>query len=261
MTAEARVGSLPVQENSSQAAADFERLEDEVVIDLRPTPPVLEFRDRSISLDSSTPSMRQRLVIRALDLMIAVPVLVMASPAIVALGALVRLTSKGPVVYRSHRQTRDGKRFDMLKFRTMVSDADEVLEQYFADNPDAKQRFERHNKFRVDPRVTRVGRVMRKLSLDELPQLINVIKGEMSIVGPRPQLDFEAERFGSALPTVQRVKGGMTGLWQVSGRSHLTFEERLALEVEYATSRTLKQDLVIITKTAGQMVNGSPGAY
>ncbi len=239
----------------------IERLEEHVIVDLRQEPAVLLYGDASVELDPSLPSRQERLAVRALDLAIAVPAAIVLFPVVVALAAVVGLTSKGPVFYKSNRQTRGGKWFEMLKFRTMVADADLVLEQYFSDNPDAKERFERHNKFKVDPRVTKIGRVLRKFSLDELPQLLNVIRGDMSVVGPRPQLDFEVERFGSARPTVQRVKGGMTGLWQVSGRSHLTFEERLALEVEYATSRSLKGDMAIIAKTAGQMVAGSPGAY
>lgn len=246
---------------ASGDGALIERLEEHVIIDLRHEPAVLLYRDTAVDLDDELPSRAERLKVRALDLAIAIPASIVLFPVVVVVAIIVGLTSKGPVFYKSNRQTRGGRWFEMMKFRTMVADADHVLEQYFSDNPDAKERFERHNKFRVDPRVTRVGQVLRKFSLDELPQLLNVIKGDMSVVGPRPQLDFEVERFGSARPTVQRVKGGMTGLWQVSGRSHLTFEERLALEVEYATTRSLKGDVSIIAKTAGQLVAGSPGAY
>lgn len=240
---------------------EVEVLEDEVHIDLRGRCPVLTFRDLQIDLTDTPMSKSDRAGVRALDLLITIPIAMLALPVMVLLALLVAATSRGPVFYKSHRETVGGRVFSMWKFRTMVADADEVLQQYFADNPDAKERFERSNKFKKDPRVTRVGRVLRRLSLDELPQLWNVVKGDMSVVGPRPRFDWESERFGSALPTVERVKGGLTGAWQVSGRSDLTFEERLAIEVEYSLNRTVRRDAAIIAKTALQMLKGSPGAY
>lgn len=240
---------------------DFESLEDQVMIDLRSEPPLLMFRDTKVDLITSRTTKRERFSVRLLDVTLASVALAGLFPLMIVIGLVVKATSRGPVLYRSHRETRDGKPFAMFKFRTMVVDADEVLAQYLADDPDAKERFERHNKFKKDPRVTRHGRLLRTLSLDELPQVVNVLRGEMSIVGPRPRLDWESSRFGSALGTVERVKGGMTGQWQVSGRTHLTFEERLALEVEYATTRSLRGDLRIIARTAVQLGQGSPGAY
>ncbi len=240
---------------------DVELLEHEVSIDLRGRCPVLNFRDLTIDLIDTPVPKSDRVRVRILDLLITLPVAIVAVPVMLVLSIIVACTSRGPVFYRSHRETSNGDVFSMWKFRTMVADADEVLQQYFADNPDAKELFERNNKFKRDPRVTRVGRVLRRLSLDELPQLWNVIRGDMSVVGPRPRFDWESERFGSALPTVERVKGGLTGAWQVSGRSDLTFEERLAIEVKYATTRSIRHDLKIIAKTALQMLKGSPGAY
>ena len=238
-----------------------ELLEDSVVIDLREDPPLLSIGDKTLTLNPSRPSLRQRAIVRSLDLLVAIPIAILALPFMVMIGALVGVTSRGPVLYRSTRQTRNGETFGMIKFRTMVADADEVLAQYLDDDPDARELFERHNKFQKDPRVTRVGRVLRGWSLDELPQFFNVINGEMSIVGPRPRLDWESTRFGVTLPTVERVKGGLTGQWQVNGRSDVTFEERLVMDVDYAIHRRLKSDLKILVKTARQFLQGSPGAY
>ncbi len=241
--------------------AGVEHLEEAVIIDLRREPPLLTLGELELELDDSEPSLRSRFVVRVFDLAVAIPALVVATPVMAAIAAVVAVTSRGPIIYRSSRQTRHGQTFGMIKFRTMVVDADEVLQQYLADDPDARELFERHNKFKSDPRVTRVGRVLRSLSMDELPQLLNVIRGEMSIVGPRPQLDWEAERFGSALPTVQRVKGGITGYWQVHGRSDVTFQERMVMDVDYAVRRTLRGDLGIVRRTVMQLLQGSPGAY
>lgn len=257
----ARMSVVADGSDVSNVASAIEVLEDDVVIDLRRHPPILTLGEVTLILDDSTPPAQSRAGVRALDLAIAIPALIVFSPVMAGIAALVAVSSKGPVLYRSSRQTRNGEEFGMLKFRTMVVDADEVLEQYLADDPSARELFERHNKFKRDPRVTRVGRVLRSLSLDELPQLVNVIRGEMSIVGPRPQLHWEAERFGSALATVHRVKGGITGLWQVSGRSDVTFEQRMVMDVDYALRRNAKLDLRILARTIGQLLKGSPGAY
>ncbi len=143
----------------------------------------------------------------------------------------------------------------------MSTDGDRILDEHFRQHPEDRAEFEACMKLEHDPRVTSLGRVLRRWSLDELPQLLNVIRGDMSIVGPRPLLAEEAERMGPAFPTVVRVKGGLTGLWQVSGRSSLTFEQRVPLDVEYVNGRTFRGDLRILGTTIRQFFSGRPGAF
>lgn len=143
----------------------------------------------------------------------------------------------------------------------MSVDGPAVLAEHFRHHPEDEAKFQASMKLEHDPRVTGLGRVLRRWSLDELPQLWNVIRGHMSIVGPRPLLAEEAERMGRAFPTVVRVKGGLTGLWQISGRSTLTFEERVPLDVQYVNERSLRSDLRILFTTIGQLLKGRPGAF
>lgn len=212
-------------------------------------------------LPTKVPRWYKRLTVRLLDLIVAVPALIVSVPIVLVLAVAVRVDSTGPALFASRRITRDGRFFDMWKIRTMVTDGDRILEEHFRVHPEDRVEYDARMKLENDPRVTRLGRVLRRWSLDELPQLLNVVRGDMSIVGPRPLLAEEAERMGPAFPTVVRVKGGLTGLWQVSGRSSLTFEQRVPLDVEYANERTLRGDLRIIGKTVGQFVRGQPGAF
>jgi len=243
-------------------ASPLEVLEGEVAVDLRCVPPVLVVGgvDQQPLVDDAPP-WHQRVGVRVLDLAIAVPAFLVALPVIALLMIAVRIDSSGPVFFSSRRITRDGKFFDMWKLRTMVPNGDAILAAHFVDHPDAAASFAACMKLENDPRVTKLGRVLRRWSLDELPQLLNVIVGHMSIVGPRPLLAQEAERMRHAFPTVVRVKGGLTGLWQVSGRSTLTFEQRVPLDVQYVNERTLRSDLGIIATTISQLLRGRPGAF
>ncbi|MGH1504375.1 MAG: sugar transferase [Acidimicrobiales bacterium] len=244
------------------SADGVETIQEAVVIDLRSQPPVLRLDGGDqLTLEQALPSRWSRAAVRVFDLALVVPAFVVALVPMVVIGLLVAITSRGPALYASTRQTRSGRVFKMWKFRSMVVDADAVLAQYLADDPDARELFERHHKFKKDPRVTKVGRVLRGLSLDELPQLWNVVRGDMSIVGPRPRLDWETERFGTAAATVERVKGGLTGAWQAGGRNDIPFHERLVIEVDYALHRSLWTDAKIVVRTAWQLLKGSPGAY
>ena len=188
---------------------------------------------------------------RAGDILFALLVLSLGSPLFLLLALLVKLSSKGSVFYSQRRIGRGYKGFGCLKFRTMRKDADRVLASVLASNPALKQEFERDFKLKNDPRITPIGTFLRRSSLDELPQFINVLKGQMSVVGPRPIVWDELERYGRAMDEVLAVRPGLTGLWQVSGRNNLSYETRVRLDLRYARSRNVWLDLRIILRTVG----------
>lgn len=186
---------------------------------------------------------------RVLDLVGASVAVVLLLPLALVIAAVVAATSRGPVLYRQRRLGRGGVPFDILKFRTMVDGADERIQVLF-DHPGQREHFLRHGKLWNDPRVTRVGRVLRLLSLDELPQLVNVLRGEMSLVGPRPRWSVaELGAYGDDLPTYFAVPPGLTGPWQVSGRNRLPDTERVALDLDYARGVTVRRDVVLLLRT------------
>ena len=178
------------------------------------------------------------------------------SPLFLIIAVAIRLDNWGPVFFRQKRVGQDGTEFDLLKFRSMVVDAEALLAKLAAQNEGAGPLF----KMRDDPRVTRVGRFLRRWSLDELPQLINVVRGEMSLVGPRPPLPTEVAWYDQDVARRLLVKPGMTGLWQVSGRSDLSWEESIRLDLYYVENWSLAVDLTILWKTVGAVL-GSRGAY
>ncbi|MGY1716384.1 sugar transferase [Geodermatophilus sp. SYSU D01106] len=178
------------------------------------------------------------------------------APVLLAIALAVRLTSRGPVLYKQYRVGRDGSEFPMYKFRSMVVDADQRLAALLAANEGNGVLF----KMRNDPRVTGVGRVLRRYSLDELPQLFNVLLGQMSLVGPRPPLPHETERYGFDMQRRFLVKPGMTGLWQISGRSDLSWDDSVRMDVRYVENWSFWLDLFILWKTIGA-VRGGSGAY
>jgi lipopolysaccharide/colanic/teichoic acid biosynthesis glycosyltransferase len=188
---------------------------------------------------------------RAGDILFALLVLSLGSPLFLLLALLVKLSSQGSVFYSQRRIGRGYKGFGCLKFRTMRKDADRVLASVLASNPALKQEFERDFKLKNDPRITPIGKFLRRSSLDELPQFINVLKGQMSVVGPRPIVWDELERYGRAMDEVLAVRPGLTGLWQVSGRNNLSYETRVRLDLRYARSRNVWLDLRIILRTVG----------
>lgn len=193
-------------------------------------------------------SLGQRVAKRAMDLLIALPLVVIISPALIALALAVRLSGPGPVLFRQTRIGHDGKEFTMLKFRSMVPNAEELLKQLSSMRRDSGNSV--MFKMKQDPRVTRVGRLMRKFSLDELPQLFNVIEGSMSLVGPRPPLPDEVVKYADHVHRRFLVKPGITGLWQVSGRSTLSWEETVRLDLYYVENWTMLGDFAILAKTA-----------
>ncbi len=233
---------------------------DDIVIDLTVDPPALILRDKYVSLDPSPQPVRARLATRIVDVVGAAAALLVLCPLMLTIAAAVRATSAGPVIFRSKRMAPDGTVFHAFKFRTMHPDAETMLVDLLDRDPLARAEYHRTAKLVHDPRVTALGRLLRRTSLDELPQFLNVLRGEMSLVGPRPNLLDEPDRYGVAWSTVTRVKPGLTGLWQVSGRNTLDFDDRIMLDVEYATTRTLRGDVKILARTISHLSNPD-GAY
>jgi Undecaprenyl-phosphate galactose phosphotransferase WbaP len=197
---------------------------------------------------------------RVLDIsliLLAAPYILLA---FLFLAILVKLDSPGPVFYRQMRIGRFGRKFPVYKFRTMVQNADWVLEDYLNKSPELKLEWLTTHKLKQDPRVTRLGGLLRAWSLDELPQLWNIIIGDMSLVGPRPIVDAEVEKYGKCYELYIQVRPGLTGLWQVSGRNNTTYERRVELDEYYVRNRSLKLDLQILLRTV-LVVLKKDGAY
>lgn len=192
---------------------------------------------------------------RAFDVGVAAGALLVCAPALAVIALAVRLTSRGPVFFRQTRIGKEGVEFSMLKFRSMVVDAEARLEELRSSNQAAGPLFKLDN----DPRVTRIGRFLRKHSLDELPQLINVVRGEMALVGPRPPLPREVARYGEAMRRRMLVKPGATGLWQISGRSSLSWDETVKLDLRYVENWSIALDLMILWKTVKVVLSGDGG--
>ena len=198
---------------------------------------------------------------RLFDITFSLLALIASAPIMIAIVVAIRFSSPGPAIYRHRRVGKGGRAFNCLKFRTMVMKADEVLDALLANDEALRAEFEEKHKLTNDPRITRIGRLLRKTSLDELPQFWNILKGDMSVVGPRPLVSGETERYGPHLPLILSVRPGLTGLWQVSGRNDTTYEERVDLDRQYVLSRNLARDLLIIAKTVVVMLKPSNGAY
>ena len=187
---------------------------------------------------------------RILDVMATVIGGILILPLILSLCLLVRIDSRGPVFYKDERMGRDGKLFSCVKFRTMVTDAEDLLQQMLADDEEMRHEYLKYHKLRDDPRVTRVGRFLRKTSLDELPQLWNVLRGEMSLVGPRPYLPRESVDIGATQKEILRVTPGITGPWQVAGRNHTSFSGRVHMDACYVRDWSVWLDLILLASTA-----------
>ena len=173
--------------------------------------------------------------------------------------AAISLESKGKILFKQYRLGKDNKHFLCYKYRTMYEESDEMLQKYLKKHPQEIAYYEAYHKYKNDPRITKIGKFLRASSLDELPQIINILKGEMSFVGPRPYMVNEAEKLGENRHFILKVKPGITGLWQVSGRNNLTFKQRNELEVWYIKNWSLWDDLVILVKTL-KVVLGKVGA-
>ena len=203
---------------------------------------------------------RYRVIKRALDILLIVLVSPLLLPLVLVIAAAVRLSSPGPIFFSHRRIRRHGEFFSMWKFRTMCVNSAEVLEKYLRAHPEARAEWQTSHKLKSDPRVTAVGKFLRRTSLDELPQLWNVLTGSMSLVGPRPIVAAEVEKYGEFFADYCLVKPGVTGLWQVSGRSHRTYPERVQLDRQYAHTWSLQGDAVILVRTLSSVMN-QDGAY
>jgi len=192
-----------------------------------------------------------RRIKRMMDLTISAALLILIWPVLALCGLAIKLDSPGPIWFTQWRTGKGGRRFQMYKLRTMVSNAEELKAQYMHLNELSHPDFKITN----DPRITRVGRFLRKTSLDELPQLFNVLQGEMSLVGPRPT-SFSASSYSLWHTARLVVKPGLTGLWQVSGRSELDFDDRLRLDIAYMRNQRLSLDLGLLLRTFGSVLNG-----
>ena len=165
----------------------------------------------------------------------------------------------GPIFYDQLRIEKNGKHFKLYKYRSMVIGADDKLKEYLAENEEAREEYSKYKKLKKDPRITKLGNFLRKTSLDEFPQFINVLKGDMSLVGPRPYLPREKEDMGEYYKYIIQCKPGITGYWQIAGRSNVTFQDRLDLDIKYYETKSLKNDIKILLKTFKKVL-GKEGA-
>ncbi|MDZ4760405.1 MAG: sugar transferase [Alphaproteobacteria bacterium] len=197
---------------------------------------------------------------RVMDVLIASIAAIFLLPLMACIAILVRLTSPGPALFAQRRCGLNGRVFECYKFRTMRVDAAERLERLLATDPNAAMEWARYQKLRNDPRVTPLGRFLRKTSLDELPQLVNILRNEMSVIGPRPITSDEIFRYGPDFHYYTAVRPGVLGLWQVNGRNRLTYDQRVAMDVRYVREWSIWLDITIFAKAAPVVLFGA-GAY
>ena len=197
---------------------------------------------------------------RLIDLVLCVLSSVVLLPFLALISILIALESKGPILYSQRRVGHNGRIFDIWKFRTMVNDAPAVLQRYLDNSPELREEWAKNHKLRNDPRVTRIGALLRKTSLDELPQFWNVIRGDMSLVGPRPIVDEEIAKYKESYWVYAKVNPGLTGLWQVSGRNLTTYTERVAYDSYYVQNWSVWLDIYLLAKTVAVVLTGY-GAY
>ncbi len=191
---------------------------------------------------------------RIFDVCFSLTVLIVFSPLYLSLVLIIALSSPGSIFYIQERVGKNYKRFDCIKFRTMVENADEVLQHMLETSPGMRQEFQNNFKLRRDPRITWIGRFLRTTSLDEFPQFWNVLKGDMSVVGPRPLVVEELPRYGKYIDQVLTIRPGLTGLWQVSGRNDIPYPRRVQIDLYYANFRNFWMDVWIIVKTVGVVI-------
>jgi lipopolysaccharide/colanic/teichoic acid biosynthesis glycosyltransferase len=209
-----------------------------------------------MTLDKMRLSSLEFAVKTAMDYIITLLSLIVFLPVMTLIAIAIKLDSPGPIIYRRRVMGLHGKQFDAFKFRTMLPDADKILDE----NPELKRAFENNFKLKEDPRVTQVGKILRRLSLDEIPQLFNVLRGEMSLIGPRMITAEEHTRYGKWGINLLTVKPALTGLWQISGRSDVSYEERIKIDMAYIRNYSIWLDFYILWQTPIQILF-SRGAY
>ncbi len=205
-------------------------------------------------------SRRNQAVKRVLEVAIAAMLLMLALPIAAVIAIAIVLETRGPVFFGHTRIGRNQRRFRVWKFRSMVANADAALQKYLSEHPERRAEWRYSHKLKQDPRVTRVGRLLRRSSLDELPQLWNVLRGDMSLIGPRPIVEEEMAKYGPAISLYQQVLPGLTGLWQVSGRADTSYLRRVDLDCEYIRRWSFRMDLKILWTTVRVVLYGH-GAY
>lgn len=198
-----------------------------------------------------------RFVKRIVDVLAGIVGVVLLIPIMIVVEALriIKKENDGPLFYTQLRIGKNGRQFKMYKFRSMCMNADERLKEYLQENEEARKEYKKYKKLKCDPRITKVGKVLRATSLDEFPQFINVLKGNMSLVGPRPYLPREQKEMGEYYIGIIKVKPGITGPWQIKGRSKITFEDRLKMDFEYANKSSLLRDAKILVKTFTKVID------
>ena len=197
----------------------------------------------------------EKILKRLLDILGSFCGLLMLIPLTIGIWIVNKLSKdNGPIFYTQTRIGKDGKLFKLYKYRSMVVGADEKLKEYLEENKEAREEYKIYKKLKNDPRITKIGKILRKTSLDEFPQFINVLKGDMSLVGPRPYLLREKEEINGFFKYITSCKPGITGLWQTRGRSNTTFTDRLTMDMEYYYNHTLKMDIKLLYKTVRNVV-------
>lgn len=190
---------------------------------------------------------------RFADIICSAIAIILLSPFFIIISIAIKATSKGPVIFVHKRVGKNGKKIGIYKFRSMVMNAEELIEKF---TPEQKEEFKKNFKLKNDPRITKIGKFLRKTSLDELPQLFNILKGDLSIVGPRPIMEVETKIYGKYKDMLLSVKPGLTGFWAANGRSDTSYKRRRAMEIYYVKNRSLLFDIKIILKTAVSVFKG-----
>lgn len=189
-----------------------------------------------------------------LDIIFSIFIIISGFPFFLIIVVLIKFSSRGPIFFYHKRVGKNNKPFYCIKFRTMHPEADDILMNILDNNKNLKEEYEKTQKLKNDPRITLIGKFLRKTSLDELPQFINVLKMEMSVVGPRPIVEYEISKYGNSITKVLSTKPGITGLWQVSGRNNLTYKKRVFLDSFYVENKSFLMDLRIIIRTFGVLL-------
>lgn len=212
---------------------------------------------KPIIVETKKQNIGYRFIKRAVDIIGGIVGVILLIPITLIVGVIriIKKENDGPLFYEQLRIGKNGKQFRMYKYRSMCLNADQTLKEYLEKNDEARKEYKKYKKLKCDPRITKVGKVLRATSLDEFPQLINVLKGEMSLVGPRPYLPREKNEMGEYYNTIIKVKPGITGPWQIRGRSNISFEDRVKMDFDYAQNSSIKKDVIILFKTFSKVVD------